>query len=461
MNKSIKTFILISFAFTLVLGQDFEFYEFEKDVLPPDFHSRKREELRRQMPENSVAVFFSNPVRNRSNDVDYEYHQDPNFYYLTGFKEPNSVLVIYKDSILINEKFIHEILYVPNRDKSKEIWTGRRAGVQGAKLISAVQTVFYADDFLKRASLFQDTSLQILHLQLHKGIVNDKDDPTDLFELTDYFKSVINRNSEKGNSNLLNGILKAMREVKSEEEIEMMKKSIAITTKGFISMMENVKPGMTEYQVQAMGEYEFKKLGAENVGYPSICGSSENSIILHYTSNRKTTKDSELILLDMGAEYRGYSSDVTRTIPVNGRFTPEQRLLYELVLKAQNAGIKECKVGNEFQSTHFATSEVISEGLLKLGIIQEKDEYRRYFMHGTSHYLGLDVHDAGTKGPFKNGTIITVEPGIYIEENSPCDKKWWNIGIRIEDDILITTAGPVNLSEAAPRNPDEIEKMHK
>jgi Xaa-Pro aminopeptidase len=217
---------------------------------------------------------------------------------------------------------------------------------------------------------------------------------------------------------------------------------------------------MTEYQVQALGEYEFKKFGAESPGYTSICGSRENSTILHYNSNRRIMNDSDLILLDMGAEYHGYSSDVTRTIPVNGKFTSDQRLIYELVLKAQNAGIKACIAGNEFNSAHKAAVEVLAEGLVKLGIIKDPADYSKYYMTGTSHYLGLDVHDVGTRGPLKPGTVITVEPGIYIEENSDCDPKWWNIGIRIEDDILITDKGPVNLSEAAPRNVEEIQNLH-
>ena len=224
-------------------------------------------------------------------------------------------------------------------------------------------------------------------------------------------------------------------------------------------MMKDAEPGMTEYQVQALGEYEFKKYGAESLGYSSICGSHENSVILHYTSNRRTMNDSDLILLDMGAEYHGYTADVTRTIPIGNKFTTQQRIIYELVLKAQNAGIKACMVGNPFNAAHKAAVEVISEGLVKLGIIKETSSYKKYFMHGTSHYLGLDVHDAGTNGPLKSGVVITVEPGIYIEENSDCDPKWWNIGVRIEDDILITDKGPENLSESAPRSVEEIEKL--
>ena len=458
-TKSIIYFFAILLTSSSLLAQDFNYYRYEKDFISSAFHQNRREEVRKKMPENSVAVLFANPTRNRTNDIDYDYHQDPNFYYLTGFNEPNSVLLIYKNNITIDDKQVNEILFVPVREKSDEIWNGRRAGINGAQIISGVKAVFYAEDFIKRNSLFADTSLDILHLKMHKGIVNDKNDGCDLFELDEYFRTLINRNTSKGDSFKLNKILQELREVKTEEEIILMKRSISMTCKGFSAMMSKIKPGMTEYQVQAEGEYVFKKFGAETQGYSSICGGGENSCILHYSNNRRTLNDSDLILLDMGAEYHGYSSDVSRTIPVNGKFTENQKLIYELVLKAQNAGIKACVVGNEFSSTQKAASEVISEGLVKLGIIKSPDEFSRYFMHGTSHYLGLDVHDLGTRGVFKNGTIITVEPGIYIEENSPCDSKWWNIGIRIEDDILVTDLGPINLSEQAPRKVEEIEKI--
>lgn len=444
----------------ILIGQDFKYYQYDKDLLPASFHTQRRDEVRKKMPANSVAILFSNPVRNRSIDMDYTYHQDPNFYYLTGFNEPNSVLIIYKDSISINDQSVHEILFVPVREKSREIWNGRRAGIEGAKIISGIRTVFYSEDFLKRSSLFSDTSLKILHLTMHKGIVNEKANPFDLFELTEYFKSVIDRNTSKGDSFSLGKIFQELREIKTEEEIALMRRSISITCKGFISMMQNIKPGMTEYQVQAYGEYEFKKYGAETEGYPSICGSRENSTILHYNTNRRTLNDSDLILLDMGAEYHGYSADVTRTIPVNGKFTADQKLIYELVLKAQNAGITACVAGNEFSSPHKAAVTVLSEGLVKLGIIKDPSDYDTYYMTGTSHYLGLDVHDVGTRGLLRSGTVITVEPGIYIAENSDCDPKWWNIGVRIEDDILITENGPVNLSAQAPKNVEEIELLH-
>ena len=319
------TYLIFLLATVICQGQDFSYYRYENDLLPASFHQGRREAVRNKLPLNSVAVFFANPERNRANDVDYDYHQDPNFYYLTGFNEPNSVLLIYKDSVSVNENFIHEILFVPVRDKSREIWNGRRAGIKGAQIISGVKTVFYAEDFLKRTSLFSDSSLRILHLKMHKGIANDKNNPCDLFELDDSFRNIISQNPDRGDGFTLNKIMQELREVKTEEEIKLMKQAVTMTCNGFLSMMQNASPGMTEYQVQAIGEYEFKKQGAETFGYSSICGSRENSVILHYTSNRRTMNESDLILLDMGAEYHGYTADVTRTIPIGNKFTPEQK----------------------------------------------------------------------------------------------------------------------------------------
>ena len=181
--------------------------------------------------------------------------------------------------------------------------------------------------------------------------------------------------------------------------------------------------------------------------------------MLHYTSSAKPAiPGQELVLMDVGAEYLGYTADVTRTIPASGKFTKEQRAIYELVLKAQEAGFQQCKVGNAFNAPHQAAESVIADGLVKLGVIKKREDVQRYFPHGTSHYLGLDVHDRGSFGPFQANTVITVEPGIYIPEGSPCDKKWWGIGVRIEDDILITEKGWENLSKQAPRTVEEIEK---
>jgi Xaa-Pro aminopeptidase len=254
----------------------------------------------------------------------------------------------------------------------------------------------------------------------------------------------------------INGIL---REVKTDEEIALLRKAVDLTCRGFHEAMKSAEPGMHEYELENINEFVWKKEGAEHAGYPSIVGGGHNSCVLHYETNRKKLLAGDLVVMDMGAEYHGYTADVTRTFPVNGRFTPEQKTIYELVLQAQEAGLSACVPGNAFSEPHRAALDVIAQGLVRLGIIREASEATRYFMHGTSHYLGLDVHDPGSYGPLKPNSVITVEPGIYIKEGSPCDRKWWNIGVRIEDDVLITPGGHENLSDCVPKDVAEIEAL--
>jgi Xaa-Pro aminopeptidase len=223
--------------------------------------------------------------------------------------------------------------------------------------------------------------------------------------------------------------------------------------------MKAMHPGMSEREVQGIHEFVYRKYGAEFEGYPSIVGAGNNGCVLHYVENSRTKLNNDLVLMDIGAEYRGYTADVTRTIPANGKFTPEQRAIYDLVYRAQEAAIAASQAGKDFREPHQAAAAVINGGLVQLGIIKDVKDKHLYFPHGTSHYLGLDVHDRGTYGPLKANSVITVEPGIYIPEGSPCDKKWWGIAVRIEDDILITQAGPENLSAGAPRKAEDIEKL--
>jgi Xaa-Pro aminopeptidase len=243
--------------------------------------------------------------------------------------------------------------------------------------------------------------------------------------------------------------------------MKLLSKAIKITCDAHLDLMKSLEPNMTEYKAQALIEFGFKFNGSEYVGYPSIVGNAENTCILHYITNRRKFENNSLLVVDAGAEYHGYTADVTRTLPVNGKFSDEQKKIYDLVLKAQEAGINVCKKGNNFRDPHNAAVDVIKKGLLELKIIEQPNDFQEYFFHGTSHYLGLDVHDAGTYGKLKPNSVITVEPGIYISEGSPCDKKWWNIGVRIEDDILITDSEPINLSGNLPKKTEEIEKVMK
>ncbi|MFC6996977.1 aminopeptidase P N-terminal domain-containing protein [Rufibacter roseus] len=491
------------------------------DFLDKEFHRQRREALRQKLPANSVAVLFSNPLRNRANDVDFHFHQHPYFYYLTGYREPNAVLLVFSDQQLINGVATEEILFAQPRNPQAESWTGRRLGEEGAKqhlgITHALPATAFANFQLDTAALEQ-----ILILDLPHDLRNDPRDQADLHDLVAQFRQKVglvphqdlshlqlysaiktydaqmgervqaqvkrqmaanpalasnsflksyveakdaparaalmaNMPKEKLDASTLGNVLSEMREIKTPEELKLLRKAIYMSAIGQVEVMKAMHPNMSETEVQGIHEFVYKKYGAEYEGYPSIVGAGNNGCILHYVENDKPKLGKDLVLMDLGAEYHGYTADVTRTIPANGKFTPEQKQIYELVYAAQEAAFKECKVGNAFNAPNATAQKIMADGLIKLGIIKSAEEARKYTMHGVSHYLGLDVHDRGTYGPFKPNTVITVEPGIYIPEGSPCDKKWWGIGVRIEDDVLITEKGWENLSAAAPRTVKEIE----
>ncbi len=430
---------------------------YDEDLLKKDFHKGRREALRALMPEGSVAVFFAAPVRNRANDVDYEYHQDPDFYYLTGLTEPNAVLVIFKETRKEADGN-NELIFVQPRDPKSEVWTGRRLGVDGTEKTLGIQPALENSEFFKSGIEFSKFD-KVFNSKLYNDIRDDADTKGDLYDLVQAYQKTTERSSPDVAG--LELMMATLREIKLQEELVLMRKAITMTCEAEIELMKALEPGMTEYQSEAIIEFFFKVNGAEDVGFPSILGSGENSCILHYVTNRKHLDNPELLVSDIGAEYHGYTADVTRTIPIKGVFSPEQKIIYNIVYDAQEAGIKQCLKGKMFQAPHRAAVEVVQARLLELGIIKEAAEYRKYFMHGTSHYLGLDVHDAGLYDVLKVNNVITVEPGIYIPEGSPCDPKWWNIGVRIEDDILITEGQPEVLSSLAPRKAEEIEALMK
>lgn len=432
---------------------------YETDFLPPAFFAKNRQALRDSMPNNSVAVLFSNPIRNRSNDVDFEYHQDPNFFYLTGLNEPHAAIIIYKEE----QEFDHdlktnEILFLQKRDQKDELWTGKRNGIEGAVLNLGIKTAMGNEAFLELENEYNNFNKVLIFEEIED--VKNTPKKGDLFGLLQSFKAQTHNSTNISTRNL-HTIMASLRQIKSNEEITLLRKAIDITCDAQIELMKALKPGMKEYQSEAIVEYVFKKNGAEHTGFPSILGGGENSCIIHYNSNRKKLTNEDLLVSDIGAEYHNYTADVTRTLPVDGQFSKEEAIIYNLVLKAQQAGIDSSKVGNKFWTPHNAATKIITDELIALGIIEKRYHVQRYFMHGTSHYLGLDVHDLGLNGRLQAGNVITVEPGIYIPAGSKCDPKWWNIGIRIEDDILITTNGPVNLSAKAPRTIEAIEALMK
>ena len=433
---------------------------YDEDVLPPEFHASKRQAIRNKMEDNSVAFVFSNPERNRSNDVDFQYHQSPDLYYLTGCLEPNSLLMIFKNPIEIDGFETNEIIYVQPRDKKSESWTGKRLGTDGASGILGIKKAFNNYQFHELTIDFSKFT-RIYHPYFYNDYRDDENDSGDLYSLIKAFNEKTKKYPEKKSSTNFYAMMSALREIKSNEELALLNKAIKITCDAHLDLMKAMESNMTEYKAQALIEFGFKFNGSEYVGYPSIVGNAENTCVLHYFTNRRKFEKNSLLVVDAGAEYHGYTADVTRTLPINGKFSEEQKKIYDLVLKAQEAGINACKKGNNFRDPHNAAVDVIKKGLMELNIIQNANDFQEYFFHGTSHYLGLDVHDAGTYGKLKVNSVITVEPGIYIAEGSPCDKKWWNIGVRIEDDILITDTEPINLSGNLPKKTDEIEKVMK
>ena len=427
---------------------------YDTDLLSADFHKERREKLRALMPAKSVSIVYASPIRNRSNDVDFEYHQDPNFNYLSGLNEPHAVLLIFKEKQKINGVKTNEVIFVQSRDPKMELWNGKRLGVKGVKQLKKINAVFSSDEL-------NNSDLKLKNLTVY--VVKDKNDTRDTRSSLDLFdlKKIIGEKTKVSEKNLiqLNKWMAKLREIKTKEELVLMRKAIDITCISQTELMKNLDTLMAEHQSEALVEFHFKHHGAEYTGFPSIHGSGENSCILHYTTTRRKFTKNDLLVSDIGAEYHGYTADVTRTLPVNGKYSKEQAIIYNIVLEAQSAGIDSCLAGNSFWEPGRIAKEIITKRLLELGIIKKPSEVRQYFPHGTSHYLGLDVHDAGTYGPLTPGQVITVEPGIYIPEGSDCDPKWWNIGVRIEDDILITSGKPENLSDCAPRTIPEIEAI--
>lgn len=418
---------------------------YDQDMLSPEFHRGRRDALRALMDDSSVAVIFSSGVQPRSNDVSYEFHQDPDFYYLTGLREPDAVLVVFKNEIHLDGFSGKEILFVKDKDSRKERWTGRAMGPDDAMQNLGVELALPYDTL---------PFLKISWSQFKR--VHCLSKPTRSEELNKRIKPETFSNMDPHS---LKEWMARLREIKLEAELQLMRKAVLITCEALTEAMKALEPGDKEYSAEAVIQYVFTARGAEHEGYPSILGGGGNSCVLHYETNRKKLVHGDLLVCDVGAEYHGYTADVTRTMPVSGKFTKEQALIYNVVYEAQDSGIAHCKAGEDFRAPHKAALAVIQKRLLELGVIKTPSEVLKYFFHGTSHYLGLDVHDPGTFGKLKPRSVITVEPGIYIPEGSDCDKKWWGIGVRIEDDVLITESVPEVMSSCVPKTIAEIEEI--
>jgi len=450
------------------------------DFLTPGFHQGKRDELRKIMPPNSVAIFFANPIRSRSNDGLYKYHPDPNFYYLTGHREPNAVLLIFKEKQVINKTEVNETIFVWKHDALKEMYDGARLGKEGAREKLNFKLAYEGTEFEKFNLDFSRFD-KVLFYDFFNDVRNTEE-AGDLYDLIEQFKQKVGYSQKepnvaiepkKNNIDLvaLDGLMKKLRGIKSPEEITLLRKAVNISCAGQLEVMKAIKPGMSEMQIQGLHEFIHKSYTAEDQGYQSIVGAGHNGCVLHYRDSYKPSiQDGELILMDVGAEYRGYTADITRTIPVNGKFSAEQKLIYDLVYKAQTAAWEICKEGTTFAALSAITEKIINEGLVEIGLYKSTDKSvtvdpatgrNRNNPHGCCHHIGLDVHDKGDMDILKEGMVITIEPGIYIPNGSPADKRWWDIPVRIEDDFLIKKEGCELLSTMAPRKSEEIEKVMK
>ncbi len=435
------------------------------DYLPKEFHANRREALRNIMPANSVVVVFSYPTRTFSNDVEYVYHQNPDLYYFSGYKEPNAVLFIFKEDQKAGDgSSYRELFFIQKRNALAEQWTGKRLGIEGVKEKLGIPNVFNGEDFKDYAIDFTKFD-KIIFDRPPADVSNSQRDKADLFDLIQQFKEKAGITPEYGKDarydhNAFYKLTGDLREIKTPEELVLLRKAVEISCQGQNEVMKLVKPGMSEPELQGLHEFVHKKYGAEYIGYPSIVGSGHNGCVLHYVENNKTDIGSSMVLMDVGAEYHGYTADVTRTIPADGKFSAEERAIYQIVYDAQEAAFKTLKQGSKWSEASNAAKDVIAEGLIKLGIIKDKKEVGKYYPHGLGHHIGLDVHDRGSYNEFKKGMVITIEPGIYIPPNSNCDKKWWSIAVRIEDDALITETGYELLSHFASRKNRRYRKTY-
>ena len=474
--------------------------------------AKRRQEAMKRMGDKSIMVLFSTEPRIYTYDVDYHYRQENNLYYLTGINQDGAALVL-----IPGAKKTKEILFVPKRDPRRETWTGHMLSNDEARGRSGVQEVWdmqLLNGFLatlapkaeaaiaKRGPAAKPNAELLAQWQseFQNFIEAANSDQAEIYLLTPPNRDLreyrqeheFAENLKAANAGLklksAHPIFAELRVVKSPWEIKLLQHAADITAEAFHRVFAVASPGMFEYEIQAEFEYTFKRRGADNWGYPCIVGAGANATTLHYITNQERLADDSLLLMDCAAEFDHYTADITRTLPINGKFTTEQADIYRIVYEAQTASINRVRAGNivgavfdassNTKSVQGVTAEVIKEGLFKLGLITSKDnnEFRTWFMHGTSHWIGMNVHDVGDyRQPLQPGMVLTVEPGIYIRPDAldwlpktpenerfikavrPAFEKYKGIGIRIEDDILVTTGDPVNMSASIPRKLEEVE----
>jgi Xaa-Pro aminopeptidase len=425
--------------------------------------ARRRQQLMRIIGDDAICIVPAAPERLRNNDSHYPYRQDSDFHYLTGFPEPEAVL-----ALIPGRTHGETILFCRERDPEREAWDGPRAGPEGAASEYGVDDAFPIgdiDDILP--GMIEGRS----RVYYHFG--RDTEFDIKLMAWVNSVRAQVRRGAVAPHEFVALGhILHDLRLYKTRNELRLMRKAAKIAAGAHVRAMQLVRPGMNEHEIEAELLHEFRRNGAVP-SYEPIVGGGKNGCVLHYRANNDVLDDGDLLLIDAGAEYDCYASDITRTFPINGKFSAEQRALYDVVLKAQNASIKEVRAGKPFGAYHDAAVKAIVAGLIKLGLLKGSVEknirehtYRPFYMHKTGHWLGLDVHDVGdyrVDGEFRElepGMVVTVEPGIYIAPDAKrVPAKWRGIGIRIEDDVVVTRGDPEVITAAVPRDADEIEAL--
>jgi Xaa-Pro aminopeptidase len=429
-------------------------------------YSQRRQQLLAKIGQGT-AVFRSSPMAVMHNDVEYNYRQDSDFFYLTGFTEANAV------AVLTNQHAEHKfVMFVQPKDLEKETWTGYRVGVEAAKERFGADEVYPIAELNEKLPQYLEKADRIYYKLGRDRRFNDT--------IISHWQKFLATYPKTGTGPIAledpAPTLHALRQIKSPLELDRMRTAAAIAVDAHNRAREFARPGCYEYQVQAEIEHTFGLRGA-GIAYPSIVASGANACVLHYTENTRQMQDHELLLIDAGCAYEYYNSDITRTFPVNGKFTTEQRILYEIVLEAQRAAIAQVQPGNPWKNIHDTAVRVLVEGLMELGLlvgdieeIIKEEKYKPFYMHRTGHWLGLDVHDVGvyqhgeTPRSLEAGHVLTVEPGLYISpyakpvEGQPeVDPRWHGIGIRIEDDVVVTAAGHEILTAAVPKAIADLE----
>tara|TARA_B100000035_G_scaffold312493_1_gene324059 strand:+ start:713 stop:2008 length:1296 start_codon:yes stop_codon:yes gene_type:complete len=424
-------------------------------------YKNRRNNLKDLLPENSALLIPGADTLYRNADSSFPFRQDSNFYYMSGFCEPASLM-----AIVNNKDGISSIVFVPPKDKLKEIWDGYRAGPIGA-----------VEDFLFDKA-FDNTHIDtmlpdILHGSEQVLYPIGKKSGFDQ-KVIDWTTAASSKDRHSKSINIMDAssLIGNIRLIKDDHEIDLIRKACDISAEAHIAAMKAVKEGDSEQNIEGLYIHEFSKRGARYPAYNPIVAGGENACVLHYVENNQMLNDSDLLLVDAGCEYEMYAADITRTFPVSGKFSEEQLKVYEIVLEAMNAAIDCVKEGNSVMKPQEISEKVITEGLVKIGLLEGDPEelhksgaYKDFYMHKIGHWLGLDVHDAGDymEGSdfmkFKPGMITTIEPGIYISSSMDVDDKWKGIGVRIEDDILVTKDGNENLTKKVPSDPHEIESL--